>query len=73
MEGEKLMFSAKFIKLTNAETNKVFILNVGLIAKVTECIVKTKITTFKCRRIYLSDGEEVLVNEELNDIYDAIC
>ncbi len=67
------MFSAKFIKLTNAETNKVFILNVVLIAKVTECTVKTKITTFKCRRIYLSDGEELLVNEELNDIYDAIC
>lgn len=67
------MFAPKFIKLTNAETKKIFILNVSLIAKVTDCTVKTKITTFQCRKIYLTDGEELLVEEGLNDIYETIC
>ena len=67
------MLTPKFIQLTNAETKKIFILNVGLIAKVTDCTVKTKTTTFQCRKIYLTDGEELLVEEKLNDIYETIC
>lgn len=66
------MFSQRFIKLTDAETKHKIILNISLIAKVIECTAKTKTATFVCRKIYMADGVELLVEEELDEIFDMI-